>query len=63
MMLLRRSAYNLLALFQSVTHRSDETCRIPWRTLMKSVYNAVVGATQEQVEGLRMRRLVAIPNA
>jgi hypothetical protein len=58
-LLLRRLAYNLLALFRAVTQRSDERRRTPWKDLMRWMYNALVGATDEQLAGLRARTLVA----
>lgn len=63
MLLLRRIAYNLAALFRSVTQRSEERRRTPWRDFLRSIYNSLIAATPEQVEGLRTRKLVAIPNA
>jgi hypothetical protein len=59
MTLIRRIAYNLLALYRSVTLRSEEKRRIPWRRLLRWVYATVVGASEFQLVGLRERALVA----
>jgi predicted transposase YbfD/YdcC len=60
MMLLRRIAYNLLALFRNVTLRSEEHHDMPWRQLMRWVLVTLVGASDLQVEGLRKRKLPAV---
>jgi hypothetical protein len=57
--LLRRIAYNLLALFRSVTQRSDEARRTPWRTLMHWLHVALLTAKEVHVAGLRARRPAA----
>jgi hypothetical protein len=38
-MLLRRMAYNLLTLYRSVTLRAADKRAIPWRDLMRQIYN------------------------
>lgn len=58
-MLLRRIAYNLLALFRSVTQRSEERRLVPWLTLLRWLYQAVVSATPDDVGALRGRGPVA----
>ena len=58
-MLLRRIAYNLLALFRSVTQRSEENRQMPWKDLMRWVYNTLIAATASDLDGLRCRRLPA----
>jgi len=40
--LLRRFAYNLLALFRSVTQRSAKKREMPWKTLMRELYKALL---------------------
>lgn len=42
MMLLRRIALTLLALFRSVTQRSEERRQTPWRDLLRVVYQALL---------------------
>ena len=42
---LRRIAYNMLALFRSVTQRSEDRRQTPWRDLLRWVYNALIAAT------------------
>ena len=57
LMLLRRIAYNLLALFRSVTQRSDEKRQTPWKDLLRWVYNALIAASAADVAALRPRLL------
>ena len=59
-MLLRRVALTLLSLFRSVTQRSDERRGTPWADLMRGLYNALIGATAEQLRNLRART-TAVP--
>lgn len=54
-LLLRRLSYNLLALFRSVTQRSEERRRTPWKTVFRWVGRALEQATEEQLKGLRVR--------
>ena len=58
-LMLRRIAYNLLALFRNVTQRSEANRRTPWKDLKRWVYNALISATDAQVAGLRPRAEVA----
>jgi hypothetical protein len=60
MLLLRRLAFNMLALFRTVTQRSDDRRAIPWRDLMFGVSLALLTATRETFAGLRPRR-AAVP--
>jgi predicted transposase YbfD/YdcC len=54
-LLLRRVAYNILALTRSVTLRSeDNRCR-PFAELMRALYNTLIAATDESVAALRPR--------
>jgi hypothetical protein len=55
-MLLRRIAYNLLSLYRSVTQRSDENRRMPWKTLLQNVYDALLFAQPFHLDGLRPLR-------
>ena len=48
-----------MALFRSVTQRSEERRRMPWRTLMRKATVALVAATEAQLAGLRPRRSAA----
>jgi hypothetical protein len=52
-LLLRRIAYTLLALYRAVTLRSDESRAMRWRTLLLSVRDVLVAATEDQLAGLR----------
>ena len=51
--LLRRIAYNALALFRSTVRAQDERDVIPWRTLMGNIRHATEVATDLQLDGLR----------
>lgn len=55
-LLLRRIAYSLLALFRSVTLRSEAGRATPWKSLMSLVRDVMVGATSDEVAGLRPRQ-------
>ncbi|HUU00704.1 MAG TPA: ISAs1 family transposase [Myxococcota bacterium] len=54
-MLLRRMAFNMLALFRSVTQRSEERRRTPWRDIMRWMHNAVIGIQGHEIASLRAR--------
>lgn len=59
-LVLRRIAYTLLTLFRSVTQRSEDKRRTPWRQLLSWVRDTLVGVTEDEVAGLRRRGLLAI---
>ena len=59
-MLLRRIAYNMLALFRTVTQRSEERRQTQWRDIVRWLYQAVIAATDEDVDGLRARETSAV---
>ena len=54
-LILRRLTYTLLTLYRSVTQRSDEKRRQPWKQLMGAIYHALITATAKVLEGLRRR--------
>ena len=56
LMLLRRLAYNILALFRRATQRSEERRHTPWKDLVRWFYNAIITATNDDVAGLRRRK-------
>ena len=58
-LLLRRIAYDLLALFRSVTLRSEERRRMPWADLLRGLAQAFVVVTEAHLEGLRPRSIAA----
>jgi len=58
-LLLRRIAHNLLALFRSVTQRSEDKRQMPWNDLLRWVYNTFIAATASDLQGLRRRQLPA----
>ena len=60
MMLLRRIAFNMLALFRTVTQRSEERRQTPWRDIVRWLYQAVIAATDEDVDGLRAREASSV---
>ncbi len=57
-MLLRRIAYNMLALFRSVTQRSEENRGTPWKDILRWVYNTLIAANDADLAGLRQRTAV-----
>lgn len=59
-MMLRRIAFNMLALFRSVTQRSEERRQMPWKDLIEDVRDALVSAKESELRGLRLRQEVAI---
>jgi len=61
MALLRRIAFDLLALFRSITQRSPERRATPWKRLMHSIWLACVTLVEADVAGLRPRRQLAAP--
>ena len=52
-LLLRRIAYTLLALYRAVTLRSDEGRATRWKALLQAVRDVLVAATEGQLAGLR----------
>lgn len=59
-MLLRRLGFNLLALYRSVTQRSDEKRQMPWKDLIRKVYITLIAATEADIEALRPRKALAV---
>jgi len=58
-LVLRRIAYTLLALFKAVTQRSEEKRAMRWKALLRWVRDALVAATAETLAGLRAREVDA----
>ena len=58
-LLLRRIAYTMLALFRSVTLRSEKNRAMRWKDLLAWVRDTLVGATASSLAGLRPREVVA----
>jgi hypothetical protein len=54
-LLLRRLALNLLALFRGRTLHGEFTRKTAWRTILRWAYNALIAATPADVVGLRPR--------
>jgi hypothetical protein len=59
LMVLRRVAYNMLAYFRSVTLRSDERRKTPWKQLIRWAYNTLIAATETDVIQLKSRHPLA----
>ena len=58
-MLLRRMAFNLLALFRSVTQRCEERRATPWKDIMRWMHSAVIAIQMHEMESLRSRPALA----
>ncbi len=58
-LLLRRIAYNLLALFRSVTQRSEERRRISWADLLRGFAQVLVAVTADLLAEMRPRMSAA----
>lgn len=58
--LMRRIAYNILALFRKTTQRSEEKRAVPWKDLLRSVYNALIAAAECHLAGLRGRKVIDV---
>jgi hypothetical protein len=58
-LLLRRIAYTLLALFRSVTLRSDDNRATRWKLLLAWVRDALVAAAPQHTMNLRVREVCA----
>ena len=58
-LLLRRIAYTMLALFRAVTLRSERSRATPWKKLLGWVQLALVAAGPEHIAGLRSRETTA----
>ncbi len=54
-LVLRRIAYTLLALFRSVSLRSQEKGEMRWSDLLRWVWSAIVAATDAHLEAIRPR--------
>lgn len=58
-LILRRIAYTLLALYRAVMLRSDDNRTMRWRDLLARVRDALVALTPEHLVGLRPREIAA----
>jgi hypothetical protein len=58
-LLLRRIAYTLLALFRAVSLRSDDNRTTRWLVLLRWVRDALVALAAEHIENLRPREIAA----
>ncbi len=57
-MLLRRLAYNIMAYYRSVTQRSDDKRRTPWKTMIRQFHNTLIKADAADLAGFRQRKQV-----
>jgi len=55
--ILRRIAYTMLALFRSVTQRSDERRAAPWKTLLTDFIVALITTTEHELRDPKPLRL------
>jgi len=53
-MILRRIAHNMLTLFRAA-RKSEELREVPWKTLLRQVYNTLIATLASDLEGLRAR--------
>jgi|GEM_PF-1053317 len=58
-LILRRIAYTLLALYRAVTLRSDESRAMRWKDLLSRIRDALVALIPEHLAGLRPREIAA----
>ena len=56
LLVLRRIAYTLLALFRSVTQRCEDKRQTPWRVLFETLRDTCIAATEATVAALRTRK-------
>jgi hypothetical protein len=54
-LLLRRMAYNLLALFRDVTQRAEANRGTPWKNLLRWMHNMLIALSESDLLGLRDR--------
>lgn len=57
-LLLRRIAYNLVALYRCVTQRSDDRRQTPWTDLLRWFYNTLICAQAADLDRLRPLKVV-----
>src|SRR5450432_1461304 len=55
--ILRRIAYTMLALFRTVTQRSEERRATPWQTLMTDLFVALISTTDLELREPKPLRL------
>jgi hypothetical protein len=60
-MLLRRVAYTVLALYKWITQRSEDKRLMPWRKLMERIKDVLKWASHEAVADLRPRTFAVPP--
>lgn len=58
-LVIRRIAYTLLALFRAVTQRSDENRAMRWKALQNRVRDALIAVTEDTLTDLRLREVYA----
>jgi hypothetical protein len=58
-LVLRRIAYTLLALFRSVSLRSETGSKMRWKDLLRWVHTALVASTEHHLSALRPRKVLS----
>lgn len=58
--ILRRIAFNILALFRSVTLRAESSRATPWKTLLRAIHLALTVATSAMLDGVRSRAATTV---
>lgn len=61
LIVLRRIAYTLLTLFRSVTQRSEERQKTPWRELIRAAYLALIVGFPDRKADLARHGAIAFP--
>ncbi len=59
-LILRRIAYTMLALFRGVTLRSEENRKKPWKMLMEWLRMSMYKATEKDIANLRQRKAMIV---
>jgi predicted transposase YbfD/YdcC len=59
--ILRRIVYTMLALFRSVTQRSDGRRATPWRILLEDIHDSLLTLADHHLHGLRRRKVSPLP--
>ena len=55
-LILRRLAYNVMALFRSVTQRSEDKRNMPWKCLQTLMVAVMMAVQESDLTGLRKRK-------
>ena len=58
-LVLRRVAYTLMTLYRSVSLRSDDNRVVPWKRLMRWLYDTLIAASETALSNLRKPKEIA----